>query len=128
MIIDRAVGILSKREAIGAPGLPRNITHKIGDIAVSLGAWFDPGCYQRQCKYLQERVGITQEGREDIVAGIGQIVMGTVQGNLKVDLRNLRKVIEEVRPNLGDVDYDDKFDKTTAEVIEKLAPLHDENE
>jgi hypothetical protein len=126
MIIDRVVDVLSKREAPHVPGVPLYMTQRIGTLIVDVGAWFEPRCYQKQCQNLRERSAITRESQECIVTGIGQIIIGAVQGELKVDLGNLRKIIDDVRPALEGVQYDQVYEQPMAEVMHKFAPLHDE--
>ncbi len=98
------------------------MTQRVGSYAVSLGAWFHPKSYQKMCEQLQARheMGVTRD--EDIVRGMGALVMGVHRGQIPLDMSIIESMAEVVRPGLRR-GYYDVFDPHTARVLENVVPL-----
>ena len=126
-MIKKIEQMIATREPTPPTRLAQYVGRRVGDALIDVGSWTVPVCYQEKCRRLEARDTFTYEQEECIVAGVAEIALGSLQGRLRVDLRTLHELVQSLRPEIHDVDYSTVRDPHTAEVLEKILPLHEDN-
>jgi hypothetical protein len=100
--------------------------------AMSLGAWAVPFCYRKECHRLinarQNEADILKD-EEDTLRGIAGMTFQALRGQIPVRIEVIQTIAHAIGPTLHeDSTYSKALgDPHKAEVLNRIAPLHDEN-
>jgi hypothetical protein len=104
---------------------------RAAETAMSIGAWAIPFCYRMDCHRLinsQRHKPNVRLEEKTMVGGIGTMAIMAHRGDIPVKIEVIQAIAEAVGPTLhDDSGYNVAIDPHTAQVCEKLAPLHNQD-